>query len=50
MMAGVAANWLHGGADQEVFNAISGGGKGARRLGFSGKLPAGDADIWKLVA
>ncbi|MFT7133204.1 MAG: mono/diheme cytochrome c family protein [Cyclobacteriaceae bacterium] len=42
--------WLHGGTDQEVFNTISGGIKGTRMIGFGGKLPEGDADIWKLVA
>jgi mono/diheme cytochrome c family protein len=42
--------WLHGGTDQEVFNTSSGGVKGTRMIGFGGKLPAGDADIWKLVA
>jgi mono/diheme cytochrome c family protein len=42
--------WLHGGTDQEVFNTISNGVQGTRMIGFGGKLPQGDADIWKLVA
>ncbi len=42
--------WLHGGADQEVFNTISNGVMGTRMIGFAGKLPEGDQDIWKLVA
>ena len=42
--------WLHGGSDQEVFNSISNGVIGTRMIGFGGKLPDGDQDIWKLVA
>jgi mono/diheme cytochrome c family protein len=43
-------NWLHGGSDQEIFNTISNGVEGTRMIGFGGKLPEGDQDIWKLVA
>ncbi|HSG87919.1 MAG TPA: c-type cytochrome [Pseudomonadales bacterium] len=42
--------WLHGGSDQEVFDSIAGGYEGTRMIGFAGKLPEGDADIWRLVA
>jgi len=41
--------WLHGGSDQEVFNTISNGVRGTRMIGFSGKLPNGDDDLWRLV-
>ena len=43
-------NWLHGGSDQEVFDTISRGVDGTRMIGFAGKLPDGDGDIWNLVA
>lgn len=42
--------WLHGGADEEVFATIRDGVRGTRMIGFGGKLPQGDQDIWKLVA
>lgn len=42
--------WRHGGSDQAVFNTISNGVEGTRMIGFKGKLPEGDQDIWKLVA
>jgi len=42
--------WLHGGSDQEIFNTIFNGVEGTRMIGFGGKLPEGDQDIWKLVA
>lgn len=42
--------WLHGGSDEAVFQTISHGVPGTRMIGFGGKLPEGDADIWKLVA
>lgn len=41
--------WLHGGSDQEIFNSISHGWEGTRMIGFGGKLPEGDKDIWGLV-
>ena len=43
-------NWRHGGSDQEVFDTISNGVEGTRMIGFGGKLPEGDQDIWRLVA
>lgn len=42
--------WLHGGADQEIFNSISTGVAGTRMMSFAGKLPEGESDIWKIIA
>lgn len=43
--------WLHGsGTDQELFDVIANGVPNTAMLGFQGKLPEGDADIWRLVA
>jgi mono/diheme cytochrome c family protein len=42
--------WLHGGSDEEVFASISNGVPTTRMIGFGGKLPEGDDDIWRLVA
>ena len=43
-------SWLHGGSDQQVFDSIAKGYEGTRMIGFAGKLPEGDTDIWRLVA
>lgn len=42
--------WLHGDSDEDVFNTIANGVPGTRMISFSGKLPEGDNDIWKIVA
>lgn len=43
--------WKHGqGDDQELFDIIAAGIKGTPMIGFRGKLPEGDDDIWRLVA
>ena len=43
--------WLHGsGTDQEIFRVIADGVPNTAMLGFRGKMPEGDADIWRLVA
>ncbi|MDE0189990.1 MAG: c-type cytochrome [Gammaproteobacteria bacterium] len=42
--------WLHGGADREIFDSIANGIPGTTMIGFKGKLPQGDDDIWRLVA
>lgn len=42
--------WLHGGADQEIFDTIAKGVPGTTMIGFKGNLPEGDDDIWRLVA
>jgi cytochrome c oxidase cbb3-type subunit 3 len=42
--------WIHGGSDQEVFDTIANGVPTTRMIGFGGKLPQGDADIWRVVA
>ena len=42
--------WLHGGSDEQIFHTISYGVPGTRMVGFKGKLPDGDKDIWKIIA
>ena len=42
--------WRHGGSNREVFATIANGVPDTRMLGFKGKLPEGDDDIWKIVA
>jgi len=42
--------WIHGGSDQEVFATIANGVPTTRMISFGGKLPEGDADIWRVVA
>ena len=43
--------WKHGsGEDQELFDIIAGGVPGTPMIAFSGKLPEGDDDIWRVVA
>ena len=42
--------WLHGGSDVDIFNTISTGVPGTRMIGFGGKMPEGDQDIWKIIA
>lgn len=42
--------WLHGGSDEQIFHTISYGVPGTRMVGFKGKLPDGNKDIWKIVA
>jgi len=42
--------WLHGGSDAEIFHTLSTGVPNTRMIAFAGKLPDGDADLWKLVA
>ena len=43
--------WLHGsGTDQDIFDVIADGVPNTAMLGFRGKMPEGDADIWRLVA
>lgn len=39
-----------GGGDQELFDIIASGVPGTAMIGFKGKLPEGDDDIWRLVA
>ncbi len=39
-----------GGSDQELFDIIASGVPETAMIGFKGKLPEGDDDIWKLVA
>ena len=43
--------WKNGsGSDEDVFRVIYDGVPGTRMVGFGGKMPEGDADIWKIVA
>ncbi|MCB1693211.1 MAG: c-type cytochrome [Pseudomonadales bacterium] len=42
--------WLHGGSDEEIFHTITTGVPGTRMIGFGGKLPKGDEDIWSVIA
>ena len=43
--------WKNGsGSDRDVFRVIYDGVPGTRMVGFGGKMPEGDADIWKIVA
>ena len=43
--------WQNGtGGDQELFDIIASGVPDTAMIGFKGKLPQGDDDIWRLVA
>lgn len=42
--------WRYGGSNPEIFTTISSGVPGSRMVGFAGRLPEGDDDIWKVVA
>jgi len=42
--------WIHGGSDKEIFDVIAKGVPGTTMIGFEGKLPEGDDDIWRIVA
>ncbi len=42
--------WRYGRSNQEIFNTISEGVPNSRMIGFGGKLPDGDDDIWKIIA
>lgn len=43
--------WKNGsGSDADVFCVIYDGVPGTRMVGFGGKMPEGDEDIWKIVA
>jgi cytochrome c2 len=42
--------WQRGDSDEEIFAVIANGVTGTRMIGFGGKLPEGDADIWNVLA
>jgi len=42
--------WQHGDSDEKIFAVIANGVPSTRMVGFGGKLPEGDADIWNLLA
>ncbi len=43
-------HWLHGGSDEQIHATIANGVPGTRMIGFGGKMPQGDDDIWRVVA
>jgi mono/diheme cytochrome c family protein len=42
--------WIHGGSDAEIFATISNGVPKTPMVSFSGKLPEGDDDIWRIIS
>ena len=42
--------WLHGGSDEQIHATIANGVPGTRMIGFGGKMPQGDDDIWRVIA
>ena len=42
--------WMHGAANQDIYNTIAVGIPGSRMVAFAGRLPDGDEDMWKIVA
>ena len=42
--------WKNGSRDEDLFRVIRDGVPETRMQGFSGKLPGGDDDIWKVIA
>ena len=42
--------WRYGSSNQDIFNTIAEGVPNSRMIGFGGKLPDGDDDIWKVIA
>ena len=42
--------WKHGASDQEIYQTILDGVPDTQMIGFGGVLPAGDDDIWKIIA
>jgi mono/diheme cytochrome c family protein len=42
--------WIHGGSDQEIFATVSNGVPNTAMVSFSGMLPEGDDDIWRVIA
>ncbi len=41
--------WAHGTSNQDIYNTISNGVPDSRMIGFAGRLPDGDEDIWKII-
>ncbi len=44
------AEWKYGGSNRDIYATISNGVPDTPMIGFEGKLPDGDEDIWKIVA
>jgi len=42
--------WVHGGADQDIYNTISQGVVGTRMIAFGENFPEGAEDLWKVIA
>ena len=42
--------WVHGGADQDIYNIISQGVAGTRMMAFGENFPEGAEDLWKVIA
>ena len=42
--------WIHGGSDEQIFATIAQGVPNTRMVSFSGNLPEGDDDIWRIIA
>ena len=42
--------WTNGGSNRQIFATVANGVPGTRMVGWGGSLPAGDEDIWKVVA
>jgi len=42
--------WKHGGSDAQIFASISNGVPNTRMPAFTGALPQGDDDLWRVVA
>ena len=42
--------WRRGGSDRAIYATISQGIPNTPMIGFGGKLPGGDDDIWKIIA
>jgi mono/diheme cytochrome c family protein len=42
--------WVHGGADHEIYTTISQGVPGTRMMAFGENFPEGADDLWKIIA
>lgn len=43
-------SWTYGGSDREIFASIADGFPDTRMPAWGGKMPEGDADIWRVIA
>jgi mono/diheme cytochrome c family protein len=42
--------WIHGGSDEDIFATIANGVPNTAMVSFSGTLPEGDDDIWRIIS